>query len=372
MDLRRSGRAVWRGVAAGAAFLAFGACAAQEDKPLTGKPYHHVDGGFRNPEDSPTRTATTAEFLGFLFNQIVFPKKVTVPDGHVLPPPEALVRFAALDHGDTITWIGHATFLLRIDGVTVLTDPFMTDYASPLASLGLGPKRYVAPGIAIEDLPPIDVIVLSHNHYEHLDLNTLDRLPNRGTIDVVTTLGLGHYFAERGYGAVTELDWYQATETKGVHITALPAVHFSKRGFFDRNKTLWASFAIASQGGTNLYFSGDTAYYAPVFREIGERSGPFDLALVGIGAYEPRSIMVASHATPEEAAAIGRDIGAKAVVGMHWGTISLTPEPPFEAPQRFRDGMAALGYDDADGWVMRIGETRPLPSRQRRNTSEAD
>jgi L-ascorbate metabolism protein UlaG (beta-lactamase superfamily) len=247
---------------------------------------------------------------------------------------------------------------MRLGGRTVLTDPFLTDYASPLA--GVGPRRYVPPGLAIGDLPLIDLIVVSHNHYEHLDLRTIAALPERERTTVVVPLGLGRYFATRGFRDVRELGWYGATRVGPLAVKALPAIHFSKRGLFDRNRTLWASFAIEAEDGSRLYFGGDTAY-GPVFAEIGEREGPFDLAMLGIGAYEPRAVMSASHATPEEAVRIARDLGARRIVGMHWGTIVLTPEPPFEAPARFRAAAEALGYAADEVWLLRIGESRSLP-----------
>ena len=166
------------------------------------------------------------------------------------------------------------------------------------------------------------------------------------------------FFTDLGYANVVELDWWQRHTMGALEVQALPAVHFSGRGFLDRNRTLWACFAIRSKDLT-LWFSGDTAAGA-IFEEIGRRAGPFDLAMVGIGAYEPREIMKSSHATPEEAIEIVRAVGAAKAVGMHWGTVKLTPEDPFEAAPRFKAAAKASGYGEDNAWIMKIGETREL------------
>ena len=144
----------------------------------------------------------------------------------------------------------------------------------------------------------------------------------------------------------------------GLSIKTLPAVHFSGRGLFDRKKALWASFAIETSD-SKIWFSGDTAW-GEVFREVGKKAGPFDYAIVGIGAYEPPAIMVEVHATPEEGIAISKAVGAKKAIGMHWGTIMLTPEDPFEAPERFRQAAIDQGFGEENAVILKIGETRSL------------
>jgi N-acyl-phosphatidylethanolamine-hydrolysing phospholipase D len=321
-------------------------------------PWHHLpDGTFRNPEGSPTPGGTPADWRAF-FRRQLFARgpSPALPDGHVLP--EAVVRegIGAAGGADSITWLGHACFLIRLQGRTLLTDPYLTARASPLP--WFGPKRYAGPGLAPEQLPPIDVLLLSHNHYDHLDLRALGRLDNSGRTTVVMPLRLSRYLDTARYAAAHELDWFQRVEIAGLGITALPAIHFSKRRLRDRNASLWCGFHLEA-AGRSLLFAGDTAY-GPVFREVAPLLPAPDLALVPIGAYEPRPLMQGSHCTPEEGVRIGREWGAKRLCGMHWGTIRLTDEPPFEPPGRFKAAAREAGYGEGDAWVMAIGETRRL------------
>ena len=276
----------------------------------------------------------------------------------VLPPiPPGLTNpnkpnLATLGEHQLI-WLGHACFALRLGGKLVLTDPYLSAVAGPL---GFGPKRFLPAALSAAELPRLDLIVISHNHYDHLDTAALKAYRWRGDTPVVCPLGVGRLMRRLGFSQVTELDWWQHWQLDDLTVTALPAVHFSGRGLFDRNRTLWASMALAAPL-RKVWFGGDTGY-GEVFKEIGQRAGPFDLALVGIGAYEPRIIMEASHATPEEAISIARDIGAKAAVGMHWGAIMLTPEDPFEAPHRFRAAALETQYGEANAWIMPQGQVR--------------
>ncbi|WP_338465879.1 MBL fold metallo-hydrolase [Novosphingobium sp. ZN18A2] len=264
------------------------------------------------------------------------PDIATMPEGHVC-------------------WLGHAAFVMRLGGKLILTDPYLGDVAGPM---GMGPRRFLPPALRADELPRLDCIVISHNHYDHIDTAALRAYRYRAETPVVCPLGVGTLLRRLGFPDVTELDWWETIALGSAEITALPAVHFSGRGPFDRNKTLWASMAI-SGGGKKIWFGGDTGYGA-VFREIGERAGPFNLALVGIGAYEPRIIMEPSHATPEEAISIARDIRADRTVGMHWGSIMLTPENPFEAPERFVRAARDQQYGEANALVMKVGEVRAI------------
>ncbi|WP_428246648.1 MBL fold metallo-hydrolase [Ferrovibrio sp.] len=335
--------------------LLLGACMPSPDAPQAeGKPYHHLaDGRFRNPPGSPPRTAGFSDFAPFLLGQFVRSFDPPVPPpGHVLNPAEVQAGRAALAGQDHITWLGHAAFLMRLNGATLITDPYLATRAGPYF---LGPQRYVPSALGVEQLPPLDLLLVSHNHYDHLDERTVEALPHKERVTVIVPLKLGAFFRERGYANVVELDWYDSTERNGLKVTAVPAVHFSRRTLFDTNRTLWAGFIIEG-GGKRVYFSGDTAYGA-AFKEIGNRFAPVDLALIGIGAYEPQAIMKATHATPEEAVLIGRDIGARRLVGMHWGTVVLTQEPAFEAAPRFRAAGGQAGYAPDAVLPLKIGES---------------
>lgn len=339
--------------------LAIPACGGGGTRQLPGKPWHHVDGGFRNPPGSPPRTASIlGDYVPFLTRRILFGTNdgITIPNGHVLDQAEVAAGMKANNPGDTITWLGHASFLLRLGGKTFLTDPFLTGRASPVG--WFGPERLIPPALSVENLPPIDAIIVSHNHYDHLDAKTVEALPGKDRITVFAPLGLGDFFRERGYARVHDMDWFQTETFGGVTVTGVPAVHFSRRGLFDYNTVLWAGY-ILEAGGYRLYFAGDTGY-GPVFKKIGEKFAPIHTALIPIGAYEPRSIMRPSHVTPEQAVQLARDIGAETLVGMHWGTILLTDEPPFEAPDRFRAAAHAAGVADGRVWILKIGETRPI------------
>ena len=315
-----------------------------------GRPDHHrPGGGFRNPPGSPRQTATLRDFLRFMLVDMRRASVPAIPSGHIAPGAPDL---AALQENE-IAWLGHACFAWRIAGKLVLTDPYLGPTAGPI---GLGPKRFIPSPVAARDLPKFDLIAISHNHYDHIDVGALTAYRWRAETPVICPLGVAPLIRRCGFKAVIELDWWQDWQLDALTVTCLPAVHFSGRGPFDRNRTLWCSFAFQS-GSRKVWFGGDTAP-GTVFREIGERAGPFDLAIVGIGAYEPRSIMQASHATPEEAIGIARDLDARAALGMHWGTIMLTPEDPFEAPGRFRNAALEQQFGEANAWTMPIGGVR--------------
>jgi L-ascorbate metabolism protein UlaG (beta-lactamase superfamily) len=221
-----------------------------------------------------------------------------------------------------VTFIGHATFLIQTAAGNVLTDPMYSERAGPLGLIG--PRRVRQPAVRFEDLPPISVVFLSHNHYDHCDRPTLRRLARRFDPLVVTPLGNGALVRSTGIRRVAELDWWDHAADAPLPITVTPAQHFSARNPFDRNRALWGGFVLAT-GSLRILFAGDTGY-APFFRQIGQRLGPIDLALLPIGAYEPRWFMQAVHMNPAEAVQAHVDLGAAQSIGMHFGTFQLTAE----------------------------------------------
>lgn len=336
-----------------------------EPRQAPGKPYHHTDSGFRNPPGSPKRNGwiDRAPWVAKRFASFVGEVEAAPPPrDHVLARDRVPRQMKQTEGRDTVTWIGQMTTLLRLDGRTILTDPWLTDHASPMGSWG--PKRYVPPALGFDDLPAIDFVVISHSHYDHLDLPTIERLPGRERITAVVPLGLGGYFRDSGYGRVVELDWEQSTTVDGMKFTALPVIHWSKRSPFATNDTLWAGFAIESPGGARIYFGGD-AEYGPVYAEIAKRHGGFDLALLSIGAFLPRVVMDGAHCVPEDCLKIGMDLGAYTHLGIHWGTLQLGDDGPYLARDRFIAAGRAAGLPRDRLWIMKIGETRVLPRRPR-------
>lgn len=221
-----------------------------------------------------------------------------------------------------VTFVGHSTFLIQAAGTSVLIDPVYYRRASPIPFLG--PRRARAPGVRFDDLPPISLVLLSHNHYDHCDLGTLRRLERRFHPAVVTPLGNGPLLRSAGFRQVEEIDWWETSRAAPLPITLTPAQHFSARGLFDRNRALWGGFIIEA-GGLRILHAGDSGY-GPHFHEIGARLGPIDLALLPIGAYEPRWFMKDIHMDPAEAVQAHLDLGARQSIAMHFGTFQLTPE----------------------------------------------
>jgi N-acyl-phosphatidylethanolamine-hydrolysing phospholipase D len=249
-----------------------------------------------------------------------------------------------------LSWIGHATFVLRLGGKLVATDPiFSTRIAGTV-------KRTVPPGVALEDLPPLDVVTVTHNHMDHMDLPTLRRIGPKAKY--VVPLGNGELLRKQGLENVVELDWWERHEEGGLAITCVPARHWSMRAPWTRDEALWSGFVYSSSDGA-VYHSGDTGYFEG-FKEIGARVGPIDWALLPIGAYEPRWFMEPQHMNPEDAAQAFVDLGARTFVAMHWGTFRLTDEPLGEPPERIRQAFAERGLDASRLWILDVGERREL------------
>lgn len=258
-----------------------------------------------------------------------------------------------------VTWIGHATALLQLGGINVLTDPIFAERASPLSFIG--PKRVVPPGVALADLPRIDVVVVSHNHYDHCDVAAMKALTAQpgGPPLYLVPLGLKDLLAAADIPNVQELDWWQSRTVGGVEIVMTPVQHWSGRGINDRLATLWGGYAFFA-ADQHVFFAGDTGYsqdFADVGKRFAARNGGrgFDLALVPIGAYEPRSFMQMAHVNPDESVKIHRDVGARRSVGIHWGTFELTDESLDDPPRVLAAARQAAGVSEDAFFVLAIG-----------------
>ncbi len=249
-----------------------------------------------------------------------WPETAAVPAG---PPPVARVP-----RGDVVvTPVGHATFLIQMDDLNILTDPIWSERCSPVS--WAGPRRYQPPGIRFEDLPSIDVVLVSHNHYDHLDLATLRRLAGKGVPRAVTSLGSRDLIRETGIPAVEEIDWWDTVRlSPEVTVTMVPARHFSSRTLWDRNRTLWGGFVVSGPSG-NVYFAGDTGY-GPHFHEIARRFGPIRMALLPIAPFNPQASKETSrvrfasvHMGPDEAVQAHLDLGARVSIAAHFRVFQL-------------------------------------------------
>ena len=296
------------------------------------------------------------------FARVDFPKAVNDP------------AFLKGNHTEpTLTWVGHATFLIQIAGLNVLTDPVFSRRVSPFSFAG--PERLAPLGLALAELPAIDLVLVSHNHYDHLDDTAVRAIAAANPA--------------RGIERVVELDWWQSATLGEAKVTALPTQHFSGRGLRDRNATLWCSLllevaqledppglggleprqpptpairdTLSRAGGKKIYFAGDTGY-SPDFADIGAAYPGIDLALLPIGAYDPRWFMKSVHVDPEEAVQMFRDLGARHAAAMHWGTFRLTTEPLDEPPQRLAKALDAAAIPRERFFTMQHGETRRIGS----------
>ena len=323
---------------------------------MTNKPYHHLDNGkFRNPEGSPVRSENV-KWSYSTFNKEKKKLDMTVPDEHVIKKNLVLNKLNSIKNNDYIGWIGHATFLIKLGNTTIITDPVFSKNAGPLI---FGPKRYTEPALNLNELPKIDLFLLTHNHYDHQDMGTIRKFPYKDT-KVFTALKLGKYFTKHHFKDVQELDWYQEVKFNDLKITFLPAVHWSKRSLTDTNKTLWGSFLI-EYAGKKIFFACDTGY-GNIYKKIGKEYGPIDLTMINIGAYDFRPMFEKSiyHTSPEEALQAAQDLKSKKVLGTHWGTFVLSLEPIMEPPKRFKDNAEKFGFKRDDALIFKIGEFKKL------------
>jgi L-ascorbate metabolism protein UlaG (beta-lactamase superfamily) len=258
-----------------------------------------------------------------------------------------------------LTFVNHSTFLLQTHGTTLLTDPVWSNRASPVSFAG--PRRVHAPGLPLDDLPRVDIVLVSHNHYDHMDLHTLRWLEARDHPHVVTSAGNRSFLEARGLLRVDELTWWQSLDLPGARVTMTPAQHFSARTPFDRNRTLWGSFVVEGEY-PRVFFGADTGYWRH-FDEVRARFGRIDVALLPIGAYEPRWFMRPAHMNPDDAVRAHLDLRTPLSVAMHFGTFRLTDEAWDDPPRHLREALAARGVPPDTFRVLQPGETLIVPRR---------
>ena len=245
-----------------------------------------------------------------------------------------------------LTWIGHATFLVQLGGLSILIDPVFSERLFTI-------RRLVRPGLGIDALPKVDAVLVTHNHRDHMDEPSLLALPREAV--VIVPNGLGAWFARRGFTRVHELGWWEAVDLGGARVTFVPSQHWSQRGPLDRNESLWGGYVI-EDGSHRVYHSGDTAYFDG-FRDIGQKLGKIDAAMLPVGAYEPRWFMRGQHMNPEDAVRAFSDLGADRFVAMHWGTFRLTDEPIGEPPAFTRAEWHRLALEPERLRIPSVGET---------------
>ena len=324
------------------------------------KPYHHLpDGTFRNPEGSPKRD----ENVKWSYKIFLKEKRkldMTVPKEHVVNKEKVISDLKKYKDDDYILWIGHASFIIKLGDTTIITDPVFSKNAGPLI---FGPKRFTDPALDLNEIPNIDLFLLTHNHYDHLDTRTVKRFPFKKA-KVMLPLRLGKYFTRNGYRDVNEMDWYDSLKVNDkIKITFLPAVHWSKRSLTDTNKTLWGNFLI-EYNEKKILFACDTGI-GKIYKDLGNKFGPIDLTIINIGAYNfypiiPYRDKSVYHTNPEEALSISKDLKSRKVLGMHWGTFVLSLEPIMEPPIRFKDNAEKYGFDKKDAIIFKIGQLTPI------------
>lgn len=312
---------------------------------------HFKGGRFLNP--GPDERHGFLDFLRWRLTSRPGDWKMRADARPGAPPPHVV------DAGRLrVTFVGHATVLVQADGLNILTDPVWSERASPVA--WAGPKRVRPPGIRFEDLPPIDVVLISHNHYDHLDVPTLRRLRDEHRPRFIVPLGNAALLASRGIRVAAELDWWQGVGlTRGVRVVSVPTRHFSGRGLSDRDRTLWCGYVIEGPSGA-VYFAGDTAA-GPHFAEVRERFGRVRLALLPVGAYLPRWFMRPVHVSPEEAVEAHLTLGARTSVAIHFGTFPLGDDGETEAVEALGRALAARGVSPEKFRVPDFGEGFDVP-----------
>ncbi|KAJ1942903.1 Protein-lysine N-methyltransferase efm4, partial [Linderina macrospora] len=333
---------------------------------------HHNNGKYKNPWDSFQMPTVKMLLTHFLFGSDTKPVKQSIAEGRApeVVPLDMQVLKNPPNGGLQFTWLGHSSLFLQADGANILLDPVLSERCSPVQ--WIGPKRYTKAPCTIAELPRIDAVVLSHNHYDHLDWNTLkDVVRQYPDVQVFAPLGNQPILQSIGFKHISIMDWWDEKDVtlngSTLRLACTPAQHATNRGLFDRYTTLWASWVIMSPSGGKFFFSGDTSYSAlvgnptgancPAFEQIGQVYGPIDLSAIAIGAYGPEKVFSGVHVSPEQAVKIHEEIGSRRSIGVHWGTFVLTDEPVDEPPQRLADEMKLRGHASDGFTVIKIGQT---------------
>ncbi len=318
-----------------------------------GAPSDHFDGRHFFNNEAPIGRRGFGSFFKWMWTR----KPGPWLDWIANPPAEPLPE--RVGPGELrVTFVGHSTVLIQMDGLNILTDPFWSERIGPVGFIG--PKRHRAPGVRFEDLPPIDVVLIGHNHYDHMDMPTLERLAAVHHPLFLTGLGNAALLTARGIDRVREMDWWQ-NEKLAEDVTAnfVPARHFSGRGLCDRNRSLWGGFVIQGPAGT-VYFSGDTGM-GPQFEEIRKKFGRPRLALLPIGAFRPRWFMGPVHLSPDEAVEAHQILGAGTSLAVHFGTLRLGDDGQFEPVEELFRSLGERGVSAARFWVLEPGQGRAVP-----------
>ncbi|HEX4879727.1 MAG TPA: MBL fold metallo-hydrolase [Limnobacter sp.] len=350
----------WKGVGGSALLLMMlWGCASPNPYFNPEKPHHRTD-GFVNTDG--TRVSKPLGDLLRWYRER-FGKELPPPPGQFVASYEAfpVIDFKAANlakHGpESITWLGHAGVLVHSHGFNLLTDPHFSERAFPVQ--WMGPSRKVRSPAAVADLPQIDVVVISHSHYDHLDHDTVVALAkSQPDVLFLVPLGVEKILKSWGVSNVQALDWWDTVTYKGSKITFVPAYHWSARGLTDRNKTLWGGWVL-EHPEMKFYYSGDTGY-SQDFQEIARRLGPFDASAIAVGAYEPRWFMKAQHINPSEAVQIHREVGSRYSIGVHWGTFELTDEPLDQPMGDLPIALQEQGVPSDAFELLHAGQTKPL------------
>ncbi len=328
-----------------------------QDSTISAKA-HHTRFGFKNPFPGFKEQGVKDMMKWLVWDRFINSERSSEADTVVFELAENDPAWLNENKQEfSITWVGHSSFLIQMEGLNILTDPIWSESVSPVSFIG--PSRLVKPGLNFNNLPPIDVVIISHDHYDHLDEETLEKLGNDPFY--IVPLGIGEFLEDLEINNFQELDWWDEIGFNGIRFVCTPTQHFSGRTLFDRNQTLWCSWAILGKS-TKIYFAGDTGYF-PGFKEIGERFGPFDVAMVPIGAYKPRWFMSSVHVDPIQAVDVYQDVKAKYFVPMHWGTFQLSDEPITDPPKVLLKEVSYRNLDLNLFKVLKHGETLIIPEK---------